>query len=104
MTTHFAALLLATATALAQTSDKRAVEIHNTLEQYCFDCHNKSARSGGLSLEGLDTAKLGDRAETWEKVVRKLRAGMMPPVGSPRPDPADYEAFIQSLEQELDRA
>ena len=104
MTTHFAALLLATAAALAQTADQRATEIHNTLEQYCFDCHNKSTRSGGLSLEGLDTAKLADRAETWEKVVRKLRAGMMPPVGNARPDPADYEAFIQSLEQELDRA
>ena len=104
MTTHFAALLLVAAAALAQTSDKRAVEIHNTLDQYCFDCHNKSTRSGGLSLEGLDAAKLGDRAETWEKVVRKLRAGMMPPVGNPRPEPADYEAFIQALERELDRA
>ena len=104
MTTRFAALLLTAGAAIAQAPEKRAVEIHDTLDRYCFDCHNKSTRAGGLSLEGLDTAKLADRAETWEKVVRKLRAGMMPPVGNARPDPVDYEAFIQSLEQELDRA
>src|SRR5579872_3935208 len=97
---HFAVVLLAATAALAQTP---AVEIHNTLDQYCFDCHNKSTRSGGLVLEGLDTARLADRAETWEKVVRKLRAGMMPPVGFARPNAAEYESFIQLLEAELDR-
>ena len=101
MMKHFAGVLLAATAGLGQTP---AVEIHNTLDQYCFDCHNKSTRSGGLALEGLDTARLGDRAETWEKVVRKLRAGMMPPVGFPRPDAAAYEGFIRTLENELDRA
>ncbi len=90
------------AAALAVLGQTRSVEIHNTLDQYCFDCHNKSTRSGGLALDSLDTSRLADRAETWEKVVRKLRAGMMPPVGYPRPDAAAYEAFIQALETELD--
>jgi hypothetical protein len=103
MTTHLAGLLLAATALAAQTPESPSVELHDTLDQYCFDCHNKSTRAGGLALEGLDTAKLGDRAETWEKVVRKLRAGMMPPVGNPRPEPADYETLIRTLENELDR-
>ena len=87
-----------------QTPSTQAAEIHNTLAQYCLSCHNKSVRSGGLALDGLDATRLADRAETWEKVVRKLRAGMMPPVGLRRPDAAAYERFIRSLETELDRA
>jgi hypothetical protein len=103
MKRHLAGWFIAASAALAQTPATPAVEIHDTLEQYCFDCHNKSHRAGGLALDSLDTGRLADRAETWEKVVRKLRAGMMPPVGNPRPEAAEYEAFIRSLENELDR-
>lgn len=103
MKNHGAGLLLTATVILAQTPRTPAVEIHDVLDQYCFDCHNKSTRSGGLALDTLDTTRLADRAETWEKVVRKLRAGMMPPVGFPRPEPAAYEQFIQTLEAELDR-
>src|SRR5687767_9317651 len=49
------------------------------VDQYCVTCHNNRAKTANLSLEGLDFAHVGDRAELWEKVVRKLRAGVMPP-------------------------
>ena len=49
------------------------------LDQYCVTCHNQRARTGGLSLDKFDPANIGDNAEVAEKIVRKLRAGMMPP-------------------------
>ena len=54
-------------------------------------------------LDTLDLAKIGERADVWEKVARKLRSGMMPPSGMRRPDPATYEAMTAWLEHELDR-
>ena len=56
--------------------------------KYCAGCHSQKLKSGGLALEGLDLTKIGDRAETGEKIVRKVRAGFMPPVNMPRPEPA----------------
>ena len=78
-------------------------DLHEALSRYCFACHNNKSRAGGLALDSLDPARMADRAETWEKVVRKLRAGMMPPVGLPRPDAAAYEGLIRAMETELDR-
>jgi mono/diheme cytochrome c family protein len=75
-----------------------------TLDQYCVTCHNQKAKVAGLQLDKMDLAHVAESAETWEKVVRKLRAGMMPPVGAKRPDPATYESLRVSLENELDRA
>jgi cytochrome c551/c552 len=74
------------------------------LDQYCVGCHNQKAKTGGLSLDQLDLAHVGQNAEVWEKVVRKLRAGMMPPAGVRRPDAPTYEALTVALEDELDRA
>jgi uncharacterized protein DUF1592/uncharacterized protein DUF1588/uncharacterized protein DUF1585/uncharacterized protein DUF1587/uncharacterized protein DUF1595/cytochrome c len=74
------------------------------LDQYCVTCHNQRLKTGGLMLDRLDLAQIADNAETWEKVVRKLRAGMMPPLGLPRPEPARYEALTAAIENELDRA
>jgi Protein of unknown function (DUF1592)/Protein of unknown function (DUF1588)/Protein of unknown function (DUF1585)/Protein of unknown function (DUF1587)/Protein of unknown function (DUF1595)/Planctomycete cytochrome C len=74
------------------------------LDRYCVTCHNQKLKTGGLTLDKLDLARIGENAETWEKVVRKLRAGMMPPQGLPRPKPAEYEALTASLENALDRA
>lgn len=73
------------------------------LNQYCVTCHNQRMKTAGLMLDGADLAKVGENAEVWEKVVRKLRAGMMPPAGSRRPDQATYTALITWLENELDR-
>ena len=56
------------------------------LDQYCVTCHNEKLKTGGLELDKLDYDQVGVHAETWEKVVRKVRAGMMPPAGARRPD------------------
>ena len=84
--------------AAAKPSDRALVD------QYCLTCHNDRAKTGNLSLTGLDVSQPGDQAEVWEKVVRKVRAGLMPPSGMPRPDRAALDAFAGRLEAGLDRA
>ena len=74
------------------------------IDEYCVVCHNKTAKTANLLLDQLDLAHLGDHAEIGEKVVRKLRAGMMPPTGMPRPEAAEREALIVWMEKELDRS
>ena len=76
------------------------------LDQYCVGCHNQGVLSGGLSLEAevIDLTDIAEDAEVWEKVVRKLRAGAMPPQPRPRPDDSSYRGFRLWLEGELDRA
>src|SRR5579863_5233084 len=73
------------------------------LDKYCVVCHNAKLKTANLLLDQLDLAHLGAHAEIGEKVVRKLRAGMMPPTGMPQPDQATREALISYLEKELDR-
>jgi hypothetical protein len=72
------------------------------VKQYCVGCHNARARTGGLSLEGLDPAAAASHADVWEKAIMKLRGGMMPPVGMPRPDATTLQGFAASLEQRID--
>ena len=72
------------------------------VQKYCFTCHNARAKTGGLVLEGLDPGETTTNAEVWEKVVRKVRGGMMPPQGMPRPDEATLDAFATQLETSLD--
>jgi mono/diheme cytochrome c family protein len=74
------------------------------LGQYCFTCHNQRAKTGGLALDSLDVDQVGHDAATWEKVVRKIRTGMMPPSGARRPERATLEAFAAELETRLDKA
>src|SRR5262249_30863674 len=73
------------------------------IDQYCVTCHNSKAKTANLLLDQLDLAHLPANAEIAEKVVRKLRAGLMPPTNMRRPDPAAMEALIQWMENELDR-
>ena len=73
------------------------------LDQYCVTCHNGRTKTANLSLEGLDLASVGDHPELWEKVVRKLRAGVMPPPDVKRPALSEYEALRDWLEGEIDR-
>ncbi len=96
--------LKASVAAAVQTAAPQSVADAAFLKQYCLTCHNSRARTGGLALDALDPARVGPHAETWEKVVRKLRTGMMPPSGAPRPDRARLDAFAASLETRLDRA
>jgi hypothetical protein len=74
------------------------------VNRYCIACHNERTKAGNLVLDGLDTAAPGEQPEIWEKVVRKVRAGMMPPSGMPRPERSVLDAFAQKLESGLDRA
>ena len=74
------------------------------LNQYCITCHNQRAKIGGLALDTLDIAKVGPGAETWEKVVKKIRTGMMPPSGARRPERTALDLFASELESRLDRA
>src|SRR6185295_2703595 len=67
------------------------------ISQYCIGCHNQKTKIAGVSLEGLDPAKPADNAGTWERVLRKVNAGQMPPAGLPRPSAALAAAFTKSL-------
>ena len=84
--------------ATAQVSSQRAL-----IDQYCITCHNQRLKTGGLSLDQLDLAEVSRNGEVWERVVRKVRAGVMPPSGAPRPDRAVLTGLTTWLENELDR-
>jgi hypothetical protein len=73
------------------------------LDRYCVTCHNGRSRTGGLALDTADPGNVGRNTELWEKVVRKLRAGMMPPPGRPAPSGEDRRTLVSSLEGSLDR-
>jgi mono/diheme cytochrome c family protein len=72
------------------------------LDRYCVSCHNQRLKTAGLTLDTMDIGVMGAHAETWEKVVRKLRGGLMPPPGRPRPDQPAQDALVGWLETELD--
>ena len=74
------------------------------LEQYCITCHNSRAQMGGLSLDGVSLDSVTADAEVWEKVIRKVRAGLMPPAGRPRPPRATLDAFAGAIESAIDSA
>jgi mono/diheme cytochrome c family protein len=74
------------------------------LDQYCVTCHNERGKTAGLMLDKLDLNRVSEGAEIWEKVIRKLRGGMMPPTGRPRPSNDDVHHFVSWLETSLDRA
>jgi cytochrome c551/c552 len=76
---------------------------HALINQYCVVCHNERAKTAGLMLDKMDIDHAGQHAETWEKVVRKLRGGMMPPQGMPRPPQAKLDGLITWLQTSLDR-
>ena len=90
----------------AQTAPPRASSspAPGFLQQYCVSCHNPRVKSGGLQLEGLDPARPEGHEEVWEKAVRKLRTGMMPPDGAPKPSATVRAGFTVALESALDRA
>jgi len=72
------------------------------IQKYCTTCHNARAKTAGLSLEDANPAEAAAHAELWEKVAMKLRGGMMPPQGMPRPDAATLETFATTIEKTID--
>jgi mono/diheme cytochrome c family protein len=73
-------------------------------DQYCLACHNDELKTGSVSLTGVQTTQVGAHADLWEKVLRKVRTGEMPPLGMPRPEAAEAQAVVTWLEKELDQA
>src|SRR5262247_825491 len=102
----FAALVLAqtkTAARPQQSTSASAAAQRALIDQYCVTCHNDRTKRANLTLEKLDLNTVGDNAELWEKVIRKLRAGVMPPPGMRRPALNEYEGLRDWLENEIDR-
>jgi mono/diheme cytochrome c family protein len=106
-----AALLMLAGLGTVQTQTARpanagagAADAQATVGQYCVTCHNPRTRLGGLALDATQIATAGADPQTWEKVVRKLRTGMMPPSGAPRPDRARIDQLASMVEDTIDRA
>src|SRR5688572_8684864 len=96
---------VATASAAAPARTPPSVDTQRALlDRYCVSCHNERLKTANLSLQGLDLGAVPAHAELWEKVIRKLRAGVMPPPDLPRPSLAEYEGLRDWLETEIDRA
>src|SRR5262245_54206596 len=74
------------------------------VNQYCVTCHNQRAKTGGLALDSLSLSNIPASAETWEKVIRRVRGGQMPPAGMPRPPQAALDALVAHLETSIDKA
>src|SRR5688500_6580201 len=100
-TRKFSALLIAIAgaTAAATATAQQAPEF---LDQYCLKCHNSEDWAGSLDMEGLNFGSVDHDAEVWEKIVRKVRAGMMPPKGEERPERTVMDGFAAQVEDQLD--
>jgi mono/diheme cytochrome c family protein len=79
------------------------------VSQYCITCHSDKAKSAGMdsarkiNFDALDIGHVEKNPDTWELIVRKMRAGQMPPASARRPEPTTYKGFITWLENELDR-
>src|SRR5262245_23294057 len=102
----FAALVFAqtkTAVPTQQSTNASATTQRALLDQYCVTCHNDKTKRANLTLEKLDLTTVGDNPQLWEKVIRKLRAGVMPPPGMRRPPVAEYDGLRDWLEAEIDR-
>lgn len=104
------AMLLGVVLVLPPRTESRApvslapAELNGVVKQYCQKCHNPTQRRGNLSLAEYDVAAAPENADLSEKIVAKLRSGMMPPPGSARPAPDTLAALVQTLEFQLDSA
>jgi len=97
-------VLLASIGAAGRQSATSSSERRALLDRYCVTCHNDRLKTANLSLQGRDLTRVADQADVWEKVIRKLRAGAMPPPDVPRPPLVEYEGLRDFLEGEIDRA
>jgi len=100
-------LLTALIAGLFAVSAQAASPQRALLDRYCVTCHTEKAKERGavpIALDHSDVSNPGTDPELWEKVIRKMRAGLMPPPGISRPDNASTANFVSSLEAQLDRA
>ena len=104
----FALLLLGVAFARVETQNaptptaRTASSEKALIDRYCATCHNQRTKAGNLALDALDVTAAGRDPQTWEKVVRKVRTGMMPPSGAPRPERSALDSFAGSIETMID--
>src|SRR5947209_2184657 len=92
-------------TSASVTAPAMSVEAQNTMvKQYCSGCHNDKLKTGDMSLNQIDLAHPEKNPELAEKMIRKLRVGVMPPAGRPRPPVETVKAFLSSLENSIDKA
>ncbi|MBS1792061.1 MAG: DUF1592 domain-containing protein [Acidobacteria bacterium] len=99
------AVFYVVSSALAQRASTPDVSAHRTLiNDYCVSCHSQKAKTADVVLEGLDFNRVGANADIWERVLRKVRTGQMPPAKAPYPEVAETTAFVSWLESSLDRA
>ena len=86
--THFAAS--------PQSQQPSSAQYRALVDQYCVTCHNQRSKTANVTFDTMDLANLSKDAKTWERAVRKLRGGMMPPPGARQPDRTSVEAFASS--------
>jgi len=102
---RIAQIVAATGVVLACESIKNEANTGKAvISSVCLDCHSDAERAGELTLEGRDLYEIASHAAVWEKVVRKVRSGMMPPIDGPKLDAESRAGLINWLEDELDRA
>ena len=104
VTIGVAALSAAVVAQTGKTPQPVSLPAPDMVKQYCVGCHSEKGKAGGLSLVSFDAAHADQNAEVAERMIRKLRAGMMPPPGARRPDGGALQAFAASLEAKVDAA
>jgi cytochrome c551/c552 len=97
-------LVLTSAIASASAQTPAAQARGTFVRQYCIGCHSERLRTGGIALENLDAARVSGDAGAWERVLRQVGSGQMPPAGMPHPDDTARSAFAGNLEAALDQA
>ena len=100
----FVAMVLAGGSRRGRANTVRPIRKPRWCAQYCAGCHSDRGKAGGLSLAAFDAAAAAQHGDVTEKMIRKLRAGMMPPPGARRPDAGSLIALAASLETRIDRA
>jgi hypothetical protein len=93
-----------TAAPAVQAAPANVAAARATIDKYCVTCHNARTKSGSLILERADLDRIPADAEMWEKVIRKLRTGSMPPAGMPRPSETTVKDVVGTLESTIDEA
>ena len=96
-------LLLGSGSAALRAQQQQPAGQRALINQYCTGCHNDKLKTGGLSLDAVNLENIGQAPEVWEKVLHKVQARYMPPVGTPRPDEKAYQSLVSYLETSLDQ-
>ena len=100
----FTGVTAASQTAAPPASPSATAGSQAVVDKYCAGCHNDKRKAGGFSWTSIDLSDPAHSAEASERVIRKLRAGLMPPAGAPRPDAASTKALVTTLEGSIDRS